>query len=162
MKRLFIAVAVAAIGAAGVRAQDVKSETKIKSDDAKTVVYAGCLQTGESTTTYMLDNAVPVKETKTQTTVGASGLPETTTTTTTKYVLVPGERVDLKTNIGHKVQVTAILIPAGDDKSKITTQTKTKVEGQPTQQSETKEKVAQGDFPQLRVVSVKHLSDKCM
>ena len=161
MKRVLVMFAVAAAAMTGVRAQDVKSETKIKTDDAKSVVYTGCLATGQETTTYVLENAVPVKETKTETTVGANGLPETTTTTTMKYVLVPGEKIDLKKDIGHKVQVTAVVIPAGDDKSKIETTTQTKVEGQPTQKTETKEKVPQGDLPQLRVVAVKHLSDRC-
>lgn len=161
MKQLTVAIAVAVAAAVGLRAQEIKSETKVKTDDAKTVVYTGCLQTGQETTTYVLENAVPVKETKTETTVGKTGLPETTTTTTEKYVLVPTGKVEFKQDVGHKVQVTAVVIPAGDDKSKIETQTKTKIEGQPTQRTETKEKIPQGDLPQLRVVSMKHLSDRC-
>jgi hypothetical protein len=139
----------------------VKSTTEIKADKGESVVYTGCLITGVETKSFMLDHAVPVKETQTQTAIGASGLPETTTTTTLKYVLVPGEKVDFQKSVGHTVQVTAVLIPAGDDKTKIETTTKTKVEGQPTEKSETKEKVAQGDMPQLRVMSVKNLSDTC-
>ena len=161
MKGLVMAVVIAAAGAVGLGAQDVKTKTEVKADDAKSVVYTGCLATGEETKTYILENALPLKETRTRTTVGASGLPESTTTTTLKYVLVPGERIDLQKNVGHKVEVTTVVIPAGDDKTKIETTTKTKVEGQPTQKTETKEKVRQSDTPQLRVVSIKHLSDRC-
>jgi hypothetical protein len=161
MKRLVIALAITAAGAVALQAQDVKSETKVKADDAKTMVYTGCLATGEETTTYVLENAVQVKDTKTETKVGAAGMPETTTTTTTKYVLVPAGTIDFKQNVGHKVEVTAMVIPAGDDKTKIETTTKTKVEDQPTQKTESKEKVKQTDVPQLRVMAVKHLADRC-
>jgi predicted small secreted protein len=161
MRRFIVAFSVALAGAAILQAQDVKSTTTIKADDSKTVVYTGCLQTGTETKSYVLQNAIPVKDTKTETTVGKSGMPETTTTTTTSYVLVPGEKVDFTQNVGHKVEVTATAIPAGDDHSKIETQTKTEVAGQSTQKTQTTEKVAQGSFPQLRVISVKHLSDRC-
>jgi hypothetical protein len=56
------------------------------------------------------------------------------------------------------VEVTAIAIPAG---SKVQTTTKTEVEGKPTQTTQTTENVSQKDWPQLRVISVKHLSDRC-
>jgi hypothetical protein len=161
MKRTVIALTIAAAAVVGLRAQDVKQETKIKADDAKTVVYSGCLATGEEKTTYILENAVPVKETKSQTTVGATGAPETTTTTTMKYVLVPAGKVEFQQNVGHKVEVTAMVVPAGDDKTKIETKTKTEVQGRPDAQTKTTEKVAQGDMPQLRVVSIKHLADRC-
>jgi hypothetical protein len=161
MRRLVIALSIAAAGAIGLHAQDVKSETTIKSDDAKTVRYTGCLQTGTETRSYVLEDAVPVKETRSTTSVGESGLPETTTTTTTRYVLVPAGRVDFQQNVGHRVEVTAMVIPAGDDHTKIETKTKTEADDQPSQQTVTKEKVAQGDEPQLRVLSVKHLADSC-
>ena len=161
MKRFIVAFSVALAGATILHAQDVKSTTTVKADDSKTVVYTGCLATGSETKSYVLQNAIPVKDTKTETTVGKSGMPETTTTTTTSYVLVPGEKVDFTQNVGHKVEVTAIAIPAGDDHSKVESKTKTEVEGQPAQRTESTEKVAQGSFPQLRVVSVKHLADRC-
>jgi hypothetical protein len=161
MKRFIVAFSVALAGAAILQAQEVKSTTTVKSDDTKTVVYTGCLQTGTETKSYVLQNAIPMKETKTETSIGQSGMPETTTTTKTTYALVPGEKVDFTQNVGHKVEVTAIAIPAGDDRSKIESTTKTEVAGQQTQKTETTEKVAQSAFPQLRVVSVKHLSDRC-
>ena len=161
MKRIIFGLTLALAGAVALQAQDVKTRTETKVDDAKAVVYSGCLQTGTETKSFILENAVPVKETKTETNIGKSGMPETTTTTTTGYVLFPGGQVDFQQNVGHKVEVTAMLIPAGDDKTKITTETKTQVEGQPTQRVESKEKIAQKDWPQLRVISVKHLADRC-
>jgi hypothetical protein len=161
MKHLIIAIGIAATAAAGLRAQDVKSETKITSDDAKTVMYTGCLQNAGGTQSYVLENAVPVKETKTKTSIDAAGLPETTTTTTMRYALVPTGKIDFQSNVGHRVQVTAMVVPAGDDHTKIESKTKTEIEGQKDQQTETKDKIAQGDEPQLHVVSIKHLADSC-
>ena len=163
MKAFAIACAIAAAAVAGLPAQEVKTETKVKVDDAKTVVYSGCLGTAQGSAGYVLENAVPVvmKDTKTEKSVDANGMPQTTTTTTTKYVLVPGEKVDLARSLGNKVEVTAILIPAGDDHSEVKTESKTEVNGRKTQEIETKEKVPQGAVPQLRVISVKQLSDRC-
>jgi len=159
MKKLLLAFTIAAAASAvAVRAQDTKSPTTIKADDAKTMTYTGCLQTGTQTSTFMLENAVPVKETK----IEKDDHGDMKTTTSTKYVLVPSGQVDFQKEVGQKVEVTAIVIPAGDDKSKIETKTKTEVEGQKDQKTETTEKVAQTDYPQLRVVSVKHLSDRCV
>ena len=164
MKNLAIAIAIAAAAVARVPAQqEVKTETRVKVDDGKSVVYAGCLASAPGAAGFMLENAVPVamKETKTENSVDAAGMPQTVTTTTTKYVLVPGEKVDLARSVGNKVEITAILIPAGDDHSKVETQSKTEVNGRRTQEVETKEKVQQGPVPQLRVLSVKQLSDRC-
>jgi cobalamin-dependent methionine synthase I len=160
MKRIIIVLTVAVASAAALRAQEVKSTTTTKVEDGKAVIYTGCLQ-NTTEKTYVLENAVPMKETKTETKVGAGGMPETTTTTTTKYVLVPGGTVNFEQNVGHKVEVTAALIPAGDDKSKIRTETKTEVEGGKDSKTENTEKVAQTSTPQLRVISMRHLSDRC-
>ena len=162
MKRIIVAFGVTLMGTALLQAQDIKSTTEVKSDDAKAVVYTGCLQTGVETKSFILENAIPQKQTtSTTTTVGKGGAQQSTSTTTTTYSLIPGEKIDFQQNVGEKVEVTAILIPAGKDTSKIETKTKTEVEGQPDRKVETKEKVPQSDMPQLRVVSVKHLSDRC-
>ena len=164
MKNLAIALAIAAAAVARVPAQqEVKTETRVKVDEGKSVIYTGCLATAPGAAGFMLENAVPVamKETKTQNSVDAAGMPQTVTTTTTKYVLVPGDKVDLTRSLGNKVEVTAILIPAGDDRVEVETKSKTEVNGRKTQEIETKEKVQQGPVPQLRVLSVKQLSDRC-
>jgi hypothetical protein len=150
MTRMICALAVAlAVTAVAVRAQDVKTETKTKVDDAKVTTYTGCVETGTVEKTFVLSNAIA----KVETTTGAGKV--------TSYVLVPQGEINFQTNVGQKVEVTAMVIPAGDDKSTVKTETTTKVEGQPTQRTETKEKIEQKDWPQLRVVSVKHLADRC-
>jgi hypothetical protein len=159
MKKLLLAFTIAAAASAvAVRAQDSKTTTTIKTDDAKTVTYSGCVQTGVENSSFMLENAVPVKETK----IEKDEHGDVKATTSTKYVLVPGGQVDFQKEVGQKVEVTAVVIPAGDDTSKIETKTKTEVEGQKDRTTETTEKVKQTDYPQLRVMSIKHLSDRCI
>jgi hypothetical protein len=105
MKDLAIALAIAAAAVAGLPAQEVKTETRVKVDDGKPVVYTGCLASGQGPQAFILENAIPVqmKDTKTETSIDAAGLPQTTTTTTTKYMLVPGDKVDLKSVGNNKV-----------------------------------------------------------
>jgi hypothetical protein len=158
MKSLIVAMSLAA-AAAMVQAQDVKSTTTVKADGGKTVVYTGCLEPGENAQGYILESAVPMKESATETRIRPSGVVETTTTTS--FVLLPADQVDLGGSVGHKVQVTAIQVPRGDDRTTIETKTTTEVKGQPTQEKELKEKIPQQKWPQLRVVSVKHLTDAC-
>src|SRR5262249_40590677 len=100
-------------------------------------------------------------QTTSSTTTVAKGGAQQSTTTTTTYSLIPGDKIDFQQNLGQKVEVTAVLIPAGKKTSEIETKTKTEVEGKPDQKVENKEKVPQAGMPQLRVVSIKHLSDRC-
>lgn len=160
MRNLLLAFTVAAAGVALVQAQDVKSTTTTKAEHAQLVTYTGCMTSAASTDSFFLENAFPVKEGKTETKIERSG-DQIKTTTSGKYMLVPGAQVDFQKEVGRRVEVTAILIPAGDDKTKIETKTETHVKGQPDQKVETTEKIAQTNVPQLRVMSVKHLSDRC-
>jgi hypothetical protein len=81
-----------------------------------------------------------------------------TQTTSTTYALVPEEKVDLQTHIGHKVEVTGMMIPGGD--SKTTTETKVEREGAPDTKS--KETVKSDNaLPQFRVLSVKDTNESC-
>lgn len=136
-------------------AQDYdKNKTKVKSD-GQTVTYTGCVATGSETTTYLLNNVVPV--TKTVEHRGTSG---TVSTTSTTYVLVPGSDTVTFTNlVGHKVEVTGVMIPAGK-KMKTTTKTKIEREGAPDIKVEEQSKT-DSTRPHFRVVSVKQLSDPC-
>jgi len=138
-----------------VNAQDTKTTTVTKVDGkgAQMVTYTGCVQTGTETKTYILSKVVPM--TKSETTVGTAG---STTVTSTTYALVPDQKVELQTHVGHKVEVTGMMIPAGDSK----TTTTTKVERDDAPDSKTKETVKRdNDFPQFRVVSVKNLAESC-
>jgi hypothetical protein len=126
----------------GAQAQETttKTETKVKADDAKTVTFSGCVKPGSDAKAYILEKAVPIRRTTTEEVTGTSGV--VTTTTSTTYALVPGESVELTGDVGHKVEVTGIMVPAGD----MTKETKT-----------TRETA----FPQFRVLSVKHLPETC-
>ena len=156
MKRSFAAV-IFALGCsvALVNAQDTKTTTVTKVDgkDAQTVTYTGCVQTGTETRTFILNKVVPVS--RSTTTTGTTG---STVTTTTTYALVPDQKVELETHVGHKVEVTGMLMSAGDSK----VETTTKVERDDAPDTKTKETVKSDNaFPQFRVLSVKNLADKC-
>src|SRR5581483_8478253 len=87
--RSTISFAVAALLATSMAAaaQTTKTETKIKGGhDAHMVTYTGCVRTGAETTSYMLENAVPLSQT---TTVGTAGDAQTVTT----WALVPDRTI---------------------------------------------------------------------
>lgn len=156
MKRSFAAVVFALAGSVALlNAQDTKTTTVTKVDGkaGQMVTYTGCVQSGTETKTYILSKVVPM--TKSETTVGTAG---TTTVTSTTYALVPDQKVELQTHVGHKVEVTGMMIPAGDSK----TTTTTKVERDDAPDSKTKETVKRdNDLPQFRVISVKNLAESC-
>jgi len=131
--------------------QDVKTKTKIKGDDAQTVTYTGCVQTGAQTRTFVLSKVMPVGQT-TETTTDSSGVSSATTTTT--YALVPGDTVQVTEYVGHKVEVTGMLVPKGD----MSVKTTTKVDGDTQRKEEVK---TESDMPQFRVISIKNLAERC-
>ncbi len=138
-------------GAALAQDSTVKTKTKITGDDAQAVTYTGCVQTGAQTSTYVLDKVVPVGQ-STETSTSASGVPMATTTTT--YALVPGDTVQITEYVGHKVEVTGMLVPKGEMK----TETETRVGDETTK----KEKVeTDSDMPQFRVISIRNLAERC-
>ena len=150
-----VTVALSFAFAIAIHAQEatIKSKTKVKGDNVQTVTYTGCLQTGTEAQNYILDHVVPVSRT-TRTVQGTSGPVRTTTTT---YALIPGEKVEFQQYVGHKVEVTGVLV-SGDVK----TETRTKIEREGAKDTTIKDKTKMDNAtPQLRVVSVKHLADKC-
>ena len=151
-----LAVALGFSVAIGVSAQDTKTTTVTKTDGAKeqTITYTGCVQSGTETRSFVLNKVMPVGK-STETTVGTSGA---TTTTTTTYALIPDEKVEMQTHVGHKVEVTGVMIPAGDSK----TTTTTKIEREDAPDTKTKETVKTDNaVPQFRVTSIKNLADSC-
>ena len=127
-----------------------KTKTKVEGKDAsKTVTYTGCLGAGTETQTFVLNKVVPVGQT-TETTTDASG---TTSATTTSYALMPSDTVQITEYVGHKVEVTGVLVPKGE----MTAKTKTKV-GEDTQKAEVK---TESDLPQFRVVSIRNVAERC-
>ena len=160
MKRSIAALAVA-LGCScviAVSAQETKTTTETKTEGAAakatTVTYTGCMQTGTETKSVVLAKVQPISKT-TETAIGTSGV---TTTTTTTYALVPGEKVDFQTHLGHKVEVTGMMIPAGESK----TTTETKVEREDAPDTKAKETVkTNAPLPQFRVMSVKDTNESC-
>lgn len=130
-------------------AQTTESKTKIKAEDGKVVSYTGCVQTGTQTRTYVLQNVIPVAHTEA---TGTSG----TTSSSTTYALVPGGTVQFQEHVGHKVEVTGVLVPGGKGDTKIKAKEKSK-----SGESETKAEIERGPMPQLKVVSVKPLAESC-
>jgi hypothetical protein len=131
--------------------QDVKTKTKVKGDDAQTVTYTGCVGAGSQTRTFVLNKVMPVGQT-TETTTDASGISSSTTTTT--YALVPSDTVQITEYVGHKVQVTGMMVPKGEMRSR----TETKVGDETVKKEETK---TESDLPQFHVISIRNLGETC-
>ena len=91
---------------------------------------------------------VPISKTETRGTAG--------TMTTTSYALLPETTVELQEHVGHKVEVTGVLIPSG--KGEATIKTRTKTNGS---EEKNKAEVDRGSMPQLKVISVKPLAESC-
>jgi len=103
-----------------------------------------------ATRTYVLDKVVPVTTTK-----EVAGTGGAVSVTSTSYILVPGEKVTLQQYVGHKVEVTGMMVPAGDSK------TKTKIERDNAPDTKITTKV-DNDKPHFQVMSVKQLAEPCM
>jgi hypothetical protein len=193
MKRFIHAcvIATACVFAVSVSAQDttVKSKTKVKADDARTVVMKGCLQQGADTNTFTLagsivalgedlksksktktdvdDDETEVK-TRTKTEVEDPDEPVGTAGAVTTYELMPKEGVNLSAHVGHTVEITALML---DPKSKtdddaeveMRTKTKVKVDDAPDTKvkSKTEAELPRGDLGRLMAISVKHVSPAC-
>lgn len=155
-----LAICVGAIPAHAQNAK-VKSETKVKADDAQVVTMTGCLEGGPSV--FLLSHAVIPKDQakKVRKIVGTTG-------TTDTYELTPQQGVELADNVGRQVQVTGVMIPAATAHDKHTNievkeKSKVEVEHQPDQKSESKTKaeIAKSDHPTFNVVSIKPAGPTC-
>ena len=141
--------------AVAVNAQDTTTKEKVKvtgGGAAQTASYTGCVATGSETTTYVLNHVVPVSKTV----ENRSG-----STTTTSYILVPGsDTVTFTKLVGHKVEVTGVMIPGGRE-TKVETKTKIDRENAPDVKIKEQSKSNAGAMPHFRVTSVKDLPDTC-
>jgi len=149
-----LAVALGCSCVISVNAQETTTTTKTEGSKVTTITYSGCMQNGTEAKSLILAKVQPVSRT-TETAIGTSGV---TTTTTTSYGLVPDEKVELQPHVGHKVEVTGMVIPAGDSKTK--TETKVEREGAPDTKS-TETVKTNAPLPQFRVMSVKDLNESC-
>lgn len=156
-------------------AQDtkIKSEQKIKADDGgKVVTLKGCLS--GSSPTFTLDHASSVavasaekKSHHDEAKLDADDATIGTTGSSSEYMLSPREGVDLASHIGHMVQVTGVLVPAGrsgDVDVKVKDRTKVDREDAPDSKvkSRSKAEIPKGAVPQLAVTSVRMLSTMCI
>ena len=151
------------IGAIPTYAQNakVKSETKVKADDAQVVSMTGCLEGGPSV--FLLSHAVISKDQakKVRKIVGTTGIEDS-------YELTPQQGVELAEKVGHQVQVTGVMIPAATAHDKhanveVKEKTKVEVEHQPDQKTEStaKAEIAKTDHPTFSVVSIKDIRSSC-
>ncbi len=98
----------------------------------------GCLQTGSEPNTYILNN-VSMSRSRT------GGTPNEMARTETSYKLIPEGNLDLKDHIGHKVEVTGML----------------KKEEKSSEYSSSSSPSGMSQTPELRVSSIRHISEKC-
>jgi hypothetical protein len=180
------ALAVAMAATAGAQDNTVKSKTKVKADDARTVVMTGCLtRTGGA---YMLSGTtaasgedltvksrVKTDVDKDDTEIQARTRAEIdhdddavgTSGGTMMYELDPRAGVDLATHVGHQVKISGVMLdPArGDDDAEITIRERTKVETDDAPdanvRTKTKAELPRGAHARLAVVSVSPVSGTC-
>jgi hypothetical protein len=155
MSRFIIALTAALACATVAQAQTQETRTKTEVKGGQIVTYTGCVQSGSEERSFILDKVVPITRTTTTEEVGTSG---TVTRTETRYMLVPDQQVQLVEHVGHKVEVTGILTPAGEKETK----TKTEIEREHGKDTKITEKTkGDGDLPRFRVVSIKPLGESC-
>ena len=119
MVRTISSCVLALFVSAAVYAQDttIKSETRIKADDAKVLTISGCL--GGGPTNFTLSNvaavATPGDKKDDGKAVGTAGLLDS-------YVLKPRDGIALAPHVGHRVELTGVVVPPAtkdDDDAKI-------------------------------------------
>jgi hypothetical protein len=191
MKTLIVAICVFAFACAvSVAAQDstATTRTKVKADDARTVTMTGCLQSGVTTNSYSLVGNVTasgedlkskstvktdVDKNKTEvkskdTTKIDDAVHAPVGTAFTRYELTPKEGLNLAPHVGHRVEITAVMLdPAKDknDKAKVQIKEKTDIDVEHAPdakgQSKTKVEVPRGPDARLMALSVRHIAPTC-
>ena len=157
MNRFLTALALSCACVIATQAQEaIKSKTIVKGGKGRTVTYTGCVLSGPESQSFRLENAVPMaQQTTTTQTAGTTGV---TTTTTTTYSLVPNPKVELQPQVGHKVEVTGILMPSGKTK----TETKTTIKNEHAPDTTIRERAQDNSsMPEFRVLAMKRLADTC-
>jgi hypothetical protein len=151
MSRLIASITFALVASAmAVNAQDttVKSKTKSSGGQAQTVTYTGCVAAGTESRSFVLDKVVPVSRTTT------TDLQTGESSSSTTYALVPGERVEVQTHVGKKVEVTGTMLPGGDSK----TETTTRVDREHGDDAKTRTRVENKNaMPQFQVTSIRDI-----
>jgi len=186
MKLLF-PIGIADLGltvAANAQDTTVKSQTRIKADDAKVMSMTGCLRQDPLSRAYTLTGG-PIAigdDVKTKTQVKTDVDKDSTTVkgkskttvddgavatsgTTGLYVLVPANNVDLSANVGHQVRVDTIMVEGGHGDADVTIKEKAKVDPDhaPDSKTESKTKIElpKGALGSYSVVSLTSLAETC-
>jgi hypothetical protein len=148
------------LATAGVSAQYPEQKPAEKSKSAQTVTIAGCVREGDTPNSFLLSNvdasALASGATGTAGTPPA-GTPATAPTTTTVQ-LISSADIDLKKHVGHKVEVSGTISPAG---AAGTTGMPSKPTTDTTAREAEKEKDKSKPAHKLNVRSVKHVSETC-
>jgi hypothetical protein len=167
-------------------AQDttVKSRTDVKADDATVVSLTGCLQKNSVGGRYTLVGSMAAAgesvttKTKVKTDVDDDDVEVTATTRskandvavgtsgrTATYVLLPREGLALTPHIGHRVQISAIMLDPGEDDSNVKIDDRTTVDPdeapETTRRTRTKIEVDGARHGEYTAVSVKALTGTC-
>jgi len=100
------------------------------------------------------DSTEPTDQIQSQTDSG--NLPSEMARAESSYALIPEGRVDLKSHIGHRVEVTGKIMESSSEMTQ--SSTATTPSGQWSTMKSTTEVTGQ---PQLRVSSIRHISDTC-
>jgi hypothetical protein len=185
--RLAIPAAIVAVAlSAVVNAQDstVKSRTNIKADDARVMSMTGCLRQEVSTGVYALDGTIATsgKQIETNSKVKTDvdkdkttvkGRAETkadhgavaTAGSTSTFLLLPGNNVDLASHVGERVQISAIMVNPGHGDADVKIKDKTKVDPEHAPdtkaQSKTKLELPRSPAGQYTVMTITPLATDC-
>jgi hypothetical protein len=126
-------------------AQSQSSGHKSHNAKGNRITVTGCLQAGTEPNTYVLNNAMGVIR-------GKSGkTPSQMARTEDTYKLVPEGNLDLKSHVGHKVEVTGMEEMMGSSSA-----------GSMRSESSSSSGAESGmNAPELRVSKIRHISDTC-
>jgi hypothetical protein len=146
-KTLTFSFALALAFAVAVAAQSQQGEKSMRSDKSKNVTVTGCLQSGMSPESYTLTNITWDKGGMSGEHKGTAGHEGMSGDKKMTLELMPAATTDLKPHVGHKVQVTGMLM---DEKSA----------GQ-GRQEETRGTAGEEMKHKLKVSTFKHISETC-
>ena len=178
-----VVLAVALPVAAGAQDSTVKSRTNIKADDARVMSMTGCLRQQAADGVYALDGTIASsgKELQTNSKVKTdvdkdkttvNGKTETkadgrvaTSGSSSTFLLVPGNNVDLASHVGEQVQISAITVNAGHGNADVKIREKTKVDPEHAADSKanskTKLELPRSSAGQYTVMSITSTGQPC-
>jgi hypothetical protein len=145
------------LATAGVSAQYPEQKPAEKSKSAQTVTIAGCVREGDTPNSFVLAN-VDASALAAPGATGTAGAPPagSPSTAMTTVQLVSSADIDLKKHVGHKVEISGTIAPAG---AAGTSGTPSTPPSDTTAREADKDKSKQAH--KLTVRSVKHVSESC-